>query len=197
MSDNPTVTFVFNVSYSFREWVRILRDAEVRNLRYWLNNLLGLIFLLIGIYEIVLGIWLLRLPGPTARHDGIWNLLYGVALIIFVIVVWLDVVTLIRLWLASKRREKIGPKIYEFKFDAQEASFARHDDQGNEEVKLSWSNFSSVSLGKTAVILRTNDGGMWAIPLRVFMNSQSAQSFKQFVELRIKESKTSAKTNSG
>jgi hypothetical protein len=197
MSDSPTLPFVFSVSYSFSEWVRILRDAEVRNLRYWLNNLIGLAFLLIGLYEITLGIWLLRLPGPTARQDAIWNILYGVPLIIFVLVVWLDLVTLIKVRLAFKRREKIGAKIYEFKFGEQEASFASQDNKGKEEVTLSWNNFSSVSLGKTAVILRTIDGGMWAIPLRVFMNSQSAQSFKQFVELRIKESKASAKTNSG
>jgi len=191
-SDNPTLPFVYNFSYSFSEWVRILRESEVHNFRYWFNILLGLVFLLIGIYEITLGIWLLRLPGPTARHDAIWNILYGVPLIIFVLVVSLDLLTLLKLWLVSKRREKIGAKTYEFKFDEQEASFTGHDSQSSEEVKLSWSNFQSVSLKKTAMIIYVKDGGMWAIPRRVFTTEESAQIFKQFVELRINESKTSA-----
>ena len=197
MSDNPTLLFVYNFSYSFSEWVRILRESEVRNFRYWFNMLVGLVFFLIGVYEVALGIWLLQLPGPTARHDAIWNILYGVPLIIYVLVVSLDLVTLFRLWLVSRRRKKIGPKTYEFKFDEQEASFTGRDSQSNEDVKLSWSNFSSVSLRKTAVILYLRAGGMWAIPRRVFTTSESAQTFKQFVESRIKESKTAAQEKSG
>jgi hypothetical protein len=197
MSDSPTFPFVYNFSYSFSEWVRILREAEVRNFRYWFNMLVSLVFFLIGVYEIVLGIWLLQLPGPTARHDAIWNILYGVPLIIYVLVVSLDFVTLFRLWLVSRRRKKIGPKIYEFKFNEQEASFTGRDSQSNEDVKLSWSNFQSVALKKTAVIIYVRDGGMWAIPRRVFTTDQSAEDFKQFVELRIKESKTSTTENSG
>ena len=197
MGDSPTLPFVYNFSYSFSEWVRILREAEVRDVRYWFNILVSLVFFLIGIYEIALGIWLLQLPGSTARHDAIWNILYGVPLIIYVLVASLDLSTLIRLWLVSRRRKKIGPKMYEFKFDEQDASFTGRDSQSNEEVKLSWSNFQSVSLKKTAVIIYIKDGGMWALPLRVFTTAESAQAFKQFVELRIKESKTSAKENSG
>ena len=196
-SDSPELPFVYNFSYSFSEWVRILREAEVRNFRYWFNMLVGLVFFLIGTYEIALGIWLFQFPGPTARHDAIWNILYGVPLLIYVLVVSFDLITLIRLWLVSRRRKKIGPKMYEFKFDEQDASFTGRDSQGNEEVKLSWSNFQSVSLKKTAVIIYIKDGGMWAIPRRVFTTAESAQAFKQFVELRIKESKTSAKENSG
>ena len=197
MSDNRTGPFVYNFSYSFSEWLRILREAEVRNFRYWFNILVNLVFLLIGIYELTLGIWLLQLPGPTARHDAIWNILYGVALILFGIFVSLDLITLSRLWLVSRRRKKIGPKIYEFKFDEQGASFVGRDSQSHEEVKVSWSNFRSVSLKKTALIIYVKDGGMWAIPSRVFTTGESAEAFKQFVELRIKESITSAQQNSG
>ena len=197
MSDSPTLPFVFNFSYSFSEWVRILREAEVRNFRYWFNILVSVVFFLIGVYEIVLGIWLLQLPGPTARHDAIWNILYGVPLILYVLVVSLDLVTLFRLWSVSRRRKKIGPKIYEFKFDEQEASFTGRDSQTNEEVKVSWSNFQSVVLKKTALIIYIRDGGMWAIPRRVFTTDHSAEAFKQFVELQIKQSKVSANGNSG
>lgn len=197
MSDSPTLPFVYKFSYSFSEWVSILRESEVRNFRYWFNMLVNLVFFLIGVYEIVLGIWLLKLPGPTARHDAIWNILYGVPLIIFALVASLDLLTLFRLWLVSRRRKKIGPKMYVFIFDEQEASFTGRDSQSNEEVKLSWSHFQSVALKKTAIIIYVRDGGMWAIPRRVFMTNQTAEAFKQFVELRIKESKTSAKENSG
>jgi hypothetical protein len=197
MSDSPTLPFVYNFSYSFSEWFRILREAEVRNFRYWFNLLISLVFFLIGIYEVALGIWLFQLPGPTARYDAIWNLLIGVPLIIYVLVVSLDLVTLFRLWLVSRRRKKTGPKTYEFKFDEHEASFTGRDSQSNEEVKLSWSHFSAISLKKTAVILYLRDGGMWAIPRRVFTTSDSVQTFKQSVELWIKESKTAAQENSG
>jgi YcxB-like protein len=197
MNNDQTVPFIFSFTYSFSEWIRILREAEVRNLRYWFNQLLGLLFLLIGIYEIVLGIWLLKLPDPTAWRDGIWNILYGVLIVIFILVALLDLVTLYKLWLVSRRRKKIGPKIYEFEFDEQEARFTGRDSQGNEDVKLSWNHFSRVLLRKTAIILYLKDGGMWAIPRRVFTTAQSAQAFKQFVEFRIEESKVLANQNSG
>lgn len=197
MSDSPKLPFVYNFSYSFSEWLRILREAQVRNFLYWFNMAVSVVFFLIGIYEITLGIWLFQLPGPTARHDAIWNILYGVPLIIYVLVVTFDIVGFIRLWLVYRRRKKIGPKIFEFKFDKQKASFTGRDGQSHEEVALSWSNFQSVALKKTAVIIYVRDGGTWAIPRRVFTTNQTAEDFKQFVELRIKESKTSARENSG
>jgi hypothetical protein len=197
MSDRPTLPFVYNFSYSFSEWLRILREAQIRTLLYWFNIAVSLVFFLIGIYEIVLGISLFQLPGPTARHEALWNILYGVPLIIYVLLVTFDLSGFIRLWLAHRRRKKIGPKIYEFRFDEQDASFTGRDSQSNEEVKLSWSNFQSVALKKTAVIIYLRGGGMWAIPRRVFTTTETAEAFQQFVELRIKESKTIAQENSG
>ena len=189
MSDSTNLPVTFSFSYSYAEWIRILRDAEVRNFGYWLGKSIGLAFILVGIYELALGIWLLQLPGPFAKHDGIWSILYGLPPIIFGLLILLDPIERFRLRSAHKRREKIGPKVYQFKFGAQGASFEGQDTMGHESVSLSWSHFRSVGLGKVAMILRTSDGGFWAIPLRIFPTAQSIQSFKQFVELRIKESK--------
>ena len=197
MSDSPNLPFVYNFSYSFSEWVRISLEARVHDFRYWFNMLISLVFFLIGVYEVALGIWLFQLPGSISRYDAIWNLLIGVSLIIYILAVSLDLLTLFRIWLVYRRRKKIGPKIYDFKFDEQEASFTSRDSQTTTEVKLSWSNFQSVVLKKTAVIIYVKDGSMWAIPRRVFTIDQSAESLKQFIELRIHESKFTANANAG
>jgi len=180
------------VSYGFAEWLSILRDAQQRGFRYWLDKLLVLPFFLIGVYELLLGASLFAVP--TLRYpDGAQNLLYGILLVVFAIIMWTELISIVKIWFAFRKRSDRGQKQFHFTFGDDEAGYEAEDQGDRQSVSVSWSSFESIVLGRTAFILRLKDGGFWAIPRRVFSSIQDAEFFQNFVQARLAASKLASK----